>query len=411
MRVLLLTPAFPPEITGSGHLMFELAQSLSGNGHMVTVITSIPRQRLGSLKNDCRYKSKLLVKENLNGIKVIRPRVLPLPLSNPITKGFDHFSIALSYYWGGLYAGPQDVIFVYSPPLTLGLTGIALAKKNKIPLVFNAQDMFPKYAVDTGVLRNKFIIQLFKGIEEYVYRVASYITVHSDGNRTYLISRGVDESKVKVIYNWVDTKRFQLGEKQNSFREEYKLKDAFILSYAGTLGWAQGLDTIIEAAKLLREKKDIRFLIVGDGPRRRELETLIKERNLKNFMLLQLLPREKYAQMLQASDICLISLNPKITTPVVPGKLFDIMASGRPVVGNVPLGGDTPAIINTAHCGICVEPDRADRLVEAILKIYCEPSLAKEMGMNGRYQAERYFSREVCTKAYEHLLLSLLRNI
>lgn len=407
MRVLLLTPAFPPEITGSGHLMFELAQSLLANGHTVTVIAAIARQRLGRLEKEYQYKSKLLVKETLHGIKVIRPRVVPLPLSNPITKGLDHFSIALSYYWAGLYTGPQDIVFVYSPPLTLGLTGIALAKKSKIPLVFNAQDMFPQYAVDTGVLRNKFIIRLFKRIEEYIYRVAACITVHSDGNRTYLISRGIDESKVRVIYNWVDTERFQPGKKQNGFREEHNLNEAFIVSYAGTLGWAQGLDTIIEAAKLLKAKEDIQFLIVGDGPRRNKLETLVKEEDLKNIMFLQLLPREKYAQMLQASDICLISLNPKITTPVVPGKLFDILACGRPVIGNIPLKGDASQTLKDAKCGICVEPDRSDKLAEAILKLYHDPSLAEEMGMNGRQQAKRFYSREVCTKAYENLLLGI----
>jgi colanic acid biosynthesis glycosyl transferase WcaI len=408
LKILILTPAFPPEITGSGHLMYELAETLSKNGHVVTIITAIPRQRMGDDRTNAKYKGKFIIHENLNGIKVIRPTILPLPLTNPITKGLDHFSLAASYYLAGRHISSQDIVFVYSPPLTLGLTGIKLAKRFKAPLVFNAQDMFPQYAIDTGVLRNRVLIKIFEIIEQYVYRSATCITVHSEGNLSYLSSRGISRKKIKVIFNWVDTERFRPSERYNEFRKEYGFDDKFIVSYAGTLGWAQGLDTVMQSAKMLKGKTNILFLIVGEGPRKKNLENNVIKERLENVVLLQLLPRDKYAKMMQASDICLISLSPKIKTPVVPGKLFDIMACGRPVIGNVPPEGDAFKIVQNAQCGICVPPDDAAKLAEAILKLYEDAESASQMGMNGRRIAEKLFSRAACTKAYEQLLLSLL---
>lgn len=411
MRVLLLTPAFPPEITGSGHLYYELAESLVANGHTVAVITALPRQRLGDQKLDDRYQGRFLVQEAMVGAHVLRPATLPLPLNNPITKGLDHFSIASSYLLAGLRAGVQDIILTYSPPLPFGLTAFALSHLKRIPFVLNVQDIFPQYAIDAGLLRNPAMVRIFRVIERFLYRNATCITVHSERNRDYLISKGVPADKVVSIPNWANLEFYKPGPKQNGFRAEHRLDDKFVVSYAGTMGWAQGLDVVIQAAELLRDKNRIHFILVGEGPRKRDLEMRVAEGELKNVTFLPLQARDKYPSLIQASDVCLISLNQRLSTPVVPGKLFDIMASARPVVGNVPLSGDAPAIIGEASCGICVEPDRADKLAEAILKLYREPSLADEMGKNGRRQAERFFSREACTKAYEQLLLCLLSKI
>ena len=410
MKVLILTPAFPPEITGSGHLMFELAQSLSESGHAVTVITAIPRQRMGAQGSGDIYKKKLLVKERIGAIDIFRPKILTLPLSNPLAKGMDHFLLALSYYWAGRHVGRQDLVMVYSPPLLLGLTGISLAKRYRSPLVFNAQDMFPRYAVDTGVMKNRLLIRFFTCIEEHVYAKATGITVHSSGNRDYLVSRGVDGKKIDILPNWVDTGRFRPGQKANELRKELGLEKAFLVSYSGTIGWAQGLDTVIESARLLRNRPEIIFLIVGDGPRRKEYENTVLRERLNNIRLLQLLPREKYARLLQASDVCLISLHSNISTPVVPGKLFDIMATGRPVVANIPSSSDACEIIRVSQCGICFPPDRPRELSEAILHLLDNPAEADRMGRDGRQYVEQHFSREKCTGQYERLFVRLTDN-
>lgn len=407
MRALLLTPAFPPEITGSGHLYYELAETLVANGHTVTVITALPRQRLGDQKLDDRYRRQLLLREVINGIQVIRVATLPLPLTFRLTKGLDHFTTPLAYFIGGLFSEKQDVILAYSPPLPLGLTAYALAGRQSIPFVLNAQDMVPQYGIDLGLLKNSLAIQLFRAIGWFLYRHAPCIVVHSEGNRRYLASRGVKPKKLVVISNWADTDRIAPSPKENDFREEHGLNGRFVVSYAGTIGWAQDLDTVIESAAVLQSYQDIRFVLVGDGPKRRPLQAKARALALDNVIFLPLQPRDRYPLLLHASDVCLISLNPRLTTPVVPGKLFDIMASGRPVVGDVPLDGDAPKIVAEGPCGICVESGDPHKLAEAVLKLYRDPALAAELGANGRRLVERKYSRSICTRSYERLLLDI----
>lgn len=410
MRILLLTPAFPPEITGSGHLYYELAETLAAHGHTVTVLTALPRQRLGDQKLDRRHKGKLFLREFMSGIHVIRMATVPLPLSIPISKGLDHFLVPLAYFLAGLLSEKQDVILAYSPPLPMGLAAYYLARMKGATFVFNVQDIVPQYAIDLGLLKNPVAINVFRVIERFLYRHARYIVVHSEGNKRYLVSRGVKPDKLVVIPNWADTERIVPGPKDEGFCTEHDLNGRFIVSYAGTIGWAQDLETVLESAALLRSLQEICLLLVGDGPKKRELEAKAQALGLGNVIFRPLQPRDRYPSLLRASDVCLISLNPKLSTPVVPGKLFDIMASGRPIVGGVPLDGDTPQIVDKAQCGLCVEAGNPEKLAEAILRLYRDPHLAAELGRNGRRMVERSYSRMACVQRYEQLFLQLAQE-
>lgn len=408
MKVFLMIYAFPPEITGSGHLYYELARDLTDRRHKVTVLAPLPRQRMGVLKDWilARYGRKWWLRERMDGFTVVRTRVLPVPLHLPSMKGVDHLAVAFSEWVGGLLAHDRpDVVLAYSPPLPLGLSAHYLARRYKAPFVFNVQDIFPQYAIDSGLLTNPLLIDLFQRMERYLYAKADMIIVHSEGNREYLAShRSVPYDKLRVVYNWADVQNIKPGPKHNEFREEFGLGDAFVVSYAGTMGWAQNLDTVLRSAVLLKNYKDILFLLVGDGPKRSELERNAQELGLSNVRFLPLQPKEKYVQLLRASDVCLISLNKGLTTPVVPGKLMDIMAAGRPVVGCVPLEGDAPRIVREAKCGFCVDSQDAEGMADAILKLYHRRELAEELGRNGRSFAEFRFAREVCTRGYERAL-------
>jgi len=414
MKVFLMIYAFPPEITGSGHLYYELARDLTDRGHKVTVLAPLPRQRMGVLKDRilAGYGRKWWLRERMDGFTVVRSKVLPVPLHLPPMKGVDHLAVAFSEWVGGLLAHARpDVILAYSPPLPLGLSAHYLARRYKVPFVFNVQDIFPQYAVDSGVLANPLLIHLFLRMEKYLYTKADIIIVHSEGNRKYLAShRSVPYDKLRVVYNWADTQNIKPGPKYNEFREELGLGDAFVVSYAGTMGWAQNLDTVLQSAVLLKNYKDIVFLLVGDGPKRSELERNAQKLGLSNVRFLPLQPKGKYAQLLRASDVCLISLNKGLTTPVVPGKLMDIMAAGRPVVGCVPLAGDAPRIVTDAQCGFCVDSKDAKGMAEAILTLYHQEELAERFGRNGRCFAESQFSRQVCTQRYQKILMEAIER-
>ncbi len=407
MKVGVVVSDFPPEISGAGHLYYELSQDLVSRGHEVTVVTRMPRKKLGEYGKSVleEYNSRLVIKENMDGIKVIRVAVPRFPLDNPIAKGIAQISVAFSQWLGSLLAPKPEVVLCYSPPLPCALTATFFARQNSVPFVLNVQDIFPQYAIDAGLMRNQISIGVFEWLERYLYKHADHIIVHSQGNKNYLMQmRGISGGKLSVAQNWGDIHRITPGHKNNGFRRKHKLGNLFVVLYAGTIGWAQNVSTVIKAAAVLQDYKDILFMLVGDGPLCERLKEECTSLQLSNVRFLPFQPRDEYPTVLRASDVSIISLNPRLSTPVVPGKLMDIMAAGLPVAGCVPLKGDAPRIVNEAQCGFCVESDDAEGLAEIILKLHHDPDMAARLGRSGRRYVERYLSRTVCTSKFEEVL-------
>ena len=404
MNILILTEAFPPEIRSASHLLYELAESLVEKGFKVTVITRFPKDYINKI--DKKYTAKLFFHEKMGGINVIRLYSFSFLRHIPLIRGLSQFILSGLLVIGGIVSGKQDIILAYSPPLPLGISAYLLSRMKKAPFVFNVQDIFPQSVVDLGLLKNKVLIKISEAMEKFIYKKARYITVHSEGNRENIISKDIDPDKIETIPNWVDTDLIKPVKNQdNNFRKKNNLKDKFVVSFAGVMGFAQGLDIVISCAELLKSYKDILFLLVGDGVKKDGLIKETEDMQLNNIKFLPPQPKEEYPYILYSSDICLVTLDKSVKTPVVPAKLLNIMASGRPVVASMNLKGDAPKIIKDAKCGYCVEADDVKGFSEAILKLYNNTSLRDEFGKNGREYAVRHFSRKICIEKYEKLFL------
>ncbi len=343
------------------------------------------------------------MREQMNGIRLIRLWTPAMPRTNLILRGVEHFMAPTIFMLGGLFAQKHDVVLVYSPPLPFGLAAYGVSRLRRVPFVFNVQDLFPKEAVILGLLKNKTIIRAFEAIERFVYRKADFVTVHSSGNRDHVLTHGGDPGRTKVLHNWVDVERIHPRTRENDFRRKHSLDGRFVVSYAGTMGWCQDMSVILEAASRLQDNQDILFLMVGDGPDKMKAEEQSRRLGLNNISFLPMQPWDEYPNVLTASDVSMINLNENLTTPVVPSKLLNIMAAGRPVVASLPLAGDAPKIIAEAECGFCVEAGDAAGLAQSILTLYKQPKRAAEMGQKGRDYAEKHFSRQACISAYEDI--------
>ena len=407
MKVLLLTSSFPPEVRSQSTLMHELALDLAVAGHQVTVVTGVPRYNLPDGVRE-RYKRRLFARETVGGVEVLRLPVFPVPRRVPLLRGLEQLLIAITYAFGSLIKGRPDVTLVYSPPLPLGLSAYVVSKLYGAPFILNVQDIYPQTAIDLGLLKNPALIAMAERMERFVYRRASMITTHSEGNREVLGDKGVAPEKVVVIPNWVDTEQIRPEQRSNGFRESHALGDKFVVSFTGIMGFAQGLETVLNAAHILREHQDILFLMVGDGSLKDVLVAQARELGLPNTKFLPMQPQKEYPHVLAASDVSLVSLGSRVRTPVVPAKLMSIMASGRAVVATVPADGDTPRIINEARCGICTPPGDPEALARNILELYRNPEEATRLGQNGRTYAEAHFSRVRCVAQYEALLESVV---
>ena len=406
MRVLILAYYFPPEVGSGPHLPFELGESLVRLGHEVTVVTSFPRYHVPAMP--ARYRRRLWCRETMGGMTVLR---INAPNAYAKARVFRGIAQQFAPWMLALRALPvqrPDIVWTMTPPLVLGLTARLVAGRFRVPCVVNVQDLFPQNAVDLGVLRNRAVIRFFEAMERRVYRTASAITVMSDGNRDYVIGKGGPPEKVFTVPNWVDTELIQPSERMNDFRAAHGLQNQFVVLFAGTMGWSQGLDTVVEAARHLAAEPDLLFVLVGDGV---ELQGL-KQRaaGLPNVRFLPMQPKEVYPRVLAAADACLVTLRPEVATPAVPSKICTIMAAGRPVLASLPLCGDAPRLIADAQCGLVVAAGEAGALASAVLQLKQNAAAARQMGIQGRCYAEKHLARSVCVRRNEEVFRSLVRD-
>lgn len=402
MKVLLVTPYYPPEIGGAAHLMVELAVSLKSRGHRITVLTGYPRYNVKVMPP--QYRRSFWMTEVLDGIEVKRTRILTLPRGSMIGRGLEHFFVGAWLTALAAVVPRADVAMVLSPPLPLPWMVALLGRIRRIPVVVNIQDLFPREAVELGMLTNPALIRFFERMESEVYRWASRVTVHSPGNKDHVVARGGTSGRVRVVGNWIDLDRIRPGDRDNDFSRRYALGGRFVVSYAGTMGWAQDMGTIVRAAALLRDRGNVLFLFVGDGVEKGKAQVMSQELGLANMLWLPTQPWSVYPEILSASDACLINLCPELRTPVVPSKLLSIMAAGRPVVASLPAESDARRMIAEAGSGLVVDAGDEKALAAAIGRLAADPGLGREMGRRGRAYAEANLSREYCTGQMESVM-------
>jgi len=407
MRILILTAIFPPEIRSQATLFYEIAAEFQRRGHEVAVITKVPNHYVSN--GDA--ESILPGWSVTCGIPTFRIKRFPLSGRQPFVRGLEHLSLGYSFARASKRWPNADVVIVYSPPLPLALSALRYRREFGAPFVLNVQDIYPQTAIDLGLLRNRIGIELAERMELRAYAHASRIVVHSPGNRELLVARKkVPDGKLRVIYNWVDTAAIYPRPNDESFRAVHSLQGKFVVSYAGLMGFAQDLGTIIGSANLLRDDNDVVFLLVGEGVLEPQWRQMVKDHNLQNVRFLPLQPKERYSDLLAASDVCLVPLSGNLRTPVVPGKLQSIMASGRPAITIVESNGDTPKLINASGSGVNVMPGKPKALTDAIMQLKANPALREEMGRRGRAFAETNFCLARSADAYEALFMEILNE-
>lgn len=408
MHVMMMLVNYPPVIDSGARLYSELSEDLRKMGHSITVICEHPASNSPVDKNHEYFTS--MSSETVTDNEVVL-RVSPLSFISKIPGGKSLrflFSCFL-FAFRGIFAKRPDVILVYSPPLYMGISGYVISRIRKAQFVFNLQDIHPKVLFNSEVIKNPLVKSILLKMEDTCYKKAHSLIVYSDGNKDHVIQSGAN-GQVYIIPNWADTNTTVSFSERYSFRKEEAIGNKLVVSYAGTMQQAQGLEVVIGAAEILKEYKDIIFLLAGEGTSKPVLKSLVKEKNIKNVLLLPIMPKERYKQFLYESDVCLLTLSSDIPAQTVPGKLADIMGYGKPLILAANLQGDAAKVINEAKCGFCVNSGDAKAFSRAVLNLYKDNGLRKEMGINARLFAEQHFSRAVCTKQYERVLSSAAKR-
>ncbi len=399
MNVMLITDSYPPEIRSAAQLMKELAEELVERGHVVTVLTTWPQYNIAKNQNLDLIKPFSVE----NGVKVRRIKTLRHHNVNYIFRGISQ--ILMPFYFKKeirKHSIPiPDVVVIYSPPLTLSKVGIFLKKKYGAKLILNVQDLFPQNAIDLGVLKNELLVKYFEKMENNAYFFSDSIAVHSEGNRRYLIDqKKVSKDKVDILHNWIDTSAFVDQEKYD-FRKEFSLENKFVFLFAGVIGPSQYLDLIIDIANDVQDKKDIRFLFVGDGAEKNRL--IEKSSNLENILFKPFVSSDLYPALVSSVDVGLVCLSPANKTPVVPGKILGYMAGALPVIAFLHEESDGHKVIKESKSGISVLSGNYEKALEALLEIYNRKDLLSSYGQNGLEYVNKNFEKKICVSNLERL--------
>jgi colanic acid biosynthesis glycosyl transferase WcaI len=406
MRILIYGINYAPELTGIGKYTSEMCEYLVMRGYEVTMITAFPYYPEWKIPEE--YRNKILLKERHNGVTVKRS-YLYVPSKVTTKKRILHeMTFILSSFVNLITTKKPDILIVISPPLCLGLTAYMAGRLKRVPFVFHVQDLQPDAARDIGMLKKGIFIRLLYKIENYIYERASLVSTISGGMRRKIISKGINPGKVFFFPNWVNTDFIRQWERNNIFRKNNGLGSKFLVVYSGNIGIKQGLDTILDVANRTRDMDDIVYLVVGDGAYKENLFRKNKKMALNNVKFLPVQPRDMLPYLLSAADISLVPQQKTVTDIVMPSKLIDILASGRPVIAGAKPGSEVYNVIKNYGCGIVVEPENPDQMYKAVIDLYNNRDKAEEYGRNGRRYAIENLSKEPILKAFEQRIVKIV---
>lgn len=405
MKLLILTQYFPPEVGAPQNRLFELAVRLRNQGVDITVLTAMPNYPQMEIQE--AYRGKTYVYEEMSGLKVHRSGIFVSKSKSVFNRLKNYFSFVYSSArTGRKKLGDFDFLLCESPPLFLGYAAMYLSKKKKARLIFNVSDLWPESAEKLGVVTNKFLLRMAYNLEERLYKRSVLVTGQTQGIckninvrfpqvKTYWLPNGAD-------LNYYDPSATGSADwrVKNNFSEH-----DFIFLYAGIIGIAQGLDVILKAAKTLKSRKNIKFVLMGSGPEKQKLLALKQELDLTNVVFLEPVTKQQMPFILKSCDAAIVPLRKlDLFLGAIPSKIFETLAMQLPVI----LGVDGEArdlFIRQANAGLYYEPENADELVDAIIQLTSNPDLVLRLGHNGRHFVNEHFNRErIAEKFYEELL-------
>jgi glycosyltransferase involved in cell wall biosynthesis len=404
VKVLVLTQWYPPEPVV---LLQELAQTLQGFGHQVTVLTGFPNYPSGRIYSG--YRQTLWRRETLAGVPVARVPLYPEHGRSGVKRAINYLSFALdSAALGPLLVPRPDVVFVYHPPLTVGLPAYWLSRLWRVPFVYQIQDMWPETLSATGMLSSKRTLAWIGRFAQWVYSKAAAVCVISPGFRDNLIAKGVEPDRINVISNWIDTASYSPVPPDAALARETNLDGRFNVMFAGNMGEAQGLQTVVEAAQLLGDLPQVQFALVGDGISLPRLQDSVRQRNLTNVRFLGRYAESEMPALYALADVLLVHLkNAPLFRITVPHKVFAYMASGKPILAAV--AGDSAEIVSSVGAGVTCAPEDPQALATAVRGLYrTQHSELDRMAQNGLRAARNEYAREYLVRQIEAVLLSVV---
>lgn len=405
MRLLILTQYFPPEVGAPQNRLYELAVRLQERGVEVNVLTAMPNYP--QMEIHSKYKGKHYVKEQMNGMNVYRSWIYVSKSKSVAKRLLNYFSFVFSsLFCGLLHLKKQDILLVESPPLFLGMTAWLLSVAKRAKMVFNVSDLWPESAEKLGIISNKFLLGAATLLEEFCYKRAKLVSGQTQGIVNN-ISKRFPNKETYWLKNGVDINLFN-AEKQEAKgcwrRDNSYDKEDFLLFYGGIIGYAQGLDIILQAAERLSDYKKIKFVLLGNGPEKERLTNMKEKLKLMNLEFYDAVPKSRMLEIIGDMNASIIPLRKlDLFKGAIPSKIFENLAMKKPILLGVE-GEAKELFIEQGRCGLAFEPENVDDLCEKIISLYNNPTLSSSLGENGlRYVSENFNRDKIAKEFYDKL--------
>lgn len=398
----LVTQYFPPEIGGGSQRSVGFAEELHKLGLKVTVVTPFPSYLIDSAKT----KFKLYEKTNEDGYTIYRTFVYASDRGNNIKRILYYGSFMLSSLYVSLFKLKKvDYILSIAPPLFTGIPGVLVKKLKKAKLIFDIGDLWPESASELGYIKSGWIIKFAQNLEHWIYTNSALVNVVTKLTQERLTKSHSYIKKLLYIPNFVNTDIIRRIDKDSDLVNKYNLQHKIVFGYAGNIGSAQGLKIITEAAKLTINRKDIVYMIIGDGIEKELIEEEIKLNDLSNVILVPPVSRTEVVKYLMLFHVMIIPLVKRDLFKItIPSKLYESMAAEIPIL--LCVDGEARKIMEEANCGIFIEPENFEMLAEKVLYLSSHTDEIKVLGKNAREECLKYFACDTVVKKFYNELIS-----
>ena len=405
MRIVYVSQYYPPEMGAPAARVSAYARRWAAKGHDVTVLTTFPNHPTGVIPPEYRGLWRLL--EDDGKVRVVRSFLYAAANKGLVKRGLCYVSFAVSSILLGYGpAGRPDVVIATSPQFLVTLSGWVLSRLKGVPLVTEIRDLWPDSIVAVGAApASSPLVRVLGVLERFIYRQSDLVVSVTRSFIPLLKERGA--RRVLFISNGADPTAFAAPVDRSAIRSRYGLGNRFVASFVGTLGMAHGLDTVLDAAEILRDRDDVMFWLVGEGARRAELQAEASRRKLDNVRFEGQVPREAIPGVLAASDAALVLLRPDpLFETVLPSKMFEAMAAACPVILGV--RGESRALLEESGGGIAIEPGSGTALADAVLALAADPESRQRQGLLGRAFVTERLSHDALAGDYVAALQDLV---
>lgn len=411
MKALIYSAYYEPEIAASLYLSTNLYEDIAKSGTIVSLYVPTPTRGVSDVDRKL-YSTEKKIEYKYDDRLIIKRVSIPREGKHAIKRALRYMVLNLVFIIKSFSEKP-DYIFVQSTPPTQGAMAAIIKRIKKVPLVYNLQDIFPDSLVGAGMTqKGSLIYKVGRLIENFTYKNCDRIIVISEDMKANIVSKGVPESKIDVVRNWVDVEKVHPIKKEDNylFNKFQIKKNNFNVVYAGNLGYAQNIEVILRAAQILQKFSSIQFIIFGKGNQEDEYKRIAKKLALSNVKFFPIQPYSEVSYVYSLADVSIVPCKRGFGGSAMPSKIWSILATGTPIIASFDAGTELEKFVKNYELGEFVEADNSEELASAILKMYRAPDKLRVFSKNAVSYVEKNASRENATKSYMDIISDVVKK-